>query len=529
MLHTLKARRGMVVAPHHLAAQSGLAVLREGGNAVEAMVAAAATVAVTYPHMNSIGGDGFWIISEPGKAPIGIDACGAAAGLADPGLYLDQGLSAIPTRGPLAALTVAGTVSGWRKALDVSASWGKALPLPRLLEDAIVYASEGAAVTDSFCDMVADKRHELEPVHGFKEVFLAQGVPQSGGFLKNPALADTLSRLANAGLDDYYKGDIARSLAADLEKAGSPLRLIDLEVHRAEAVKPLSVRLRCAELFNMPPPTQGIASLLILALYERIAAEAPDGFDHIHRIVECTKAAFRIRDIAAVDPRYASAEASTFLTKDAIERLAKGIDTERAAPWPDKTAEKGDTIWMGAIDGEGRAVSFIQSTYWEFGSGLVLPRTGVNWQNRGASFSLAQASPNALRPGRKPFHTLNPAFARFDDGRVMVYGTMGGDGQPQTQAAIFSRYALHGYELQPAIAAPRWLLGRTWGSHSITLKLERRFPQALCDDLAQAGHTVEEEAAFTSTMGHAGAIVLHPNGTLAGAADPRSDGSIAAL
>jgi oxamate amidohydrolase len=529
MLHTLTARRGMIVAPHHLAAQAGLSILREGGNAIEAIVAAAAAIAVTYPQMNSIGGDGFWLIAEPGKAPVGIDASGSAAKLAAPGLYREHGLSEIPTRGPLAALTVAGTVSGWAKALEIAASWGKRLPLSRLLADAMTYAKEGVPVTASFCGLVAGKLGEIEDVPGFKALFMAEGMPKPGDTLRNPALADMLGQLASAGLQDFYRGGVALSMAADLKGVGSPLRLGDLKRHDAQIVAPLSVRLRCGEVFNLPPPTQGLASLLILALYDRMVASEADRFDHIHRIVEATKAAFRIRDRAAADPRNAPAPAQSLLTEEAIAGLASSIELTKARPWPEAGHDAGDTIWMGAIDGEGRAVSFIQSTYWEFGSGVVLPRTGVNWQNRGASFSLDPASPNRLQPGRKPFHTLNPALARLNDGRVMVYGTMGGDGQPQTQAAVFTRHVYHGFDLQAAITAPRWLLGRTWGNHSTTLKLESRIPKTVRAALRKAGHEVETLQDFTSAMGHAGAVVLCPNGVLSGASDPRSDGSSAAF
>ena len=188
-----------------------------------------------------------------------------------------------------------------------------------------------------------------------------------------------------------------------------------------------------------------------------------------------------------------------------------------------------DTVWFGAVDGSGCAVSCIQSTYFEFGSGLVLPRTGITWQNRGASFRLGGGDGwNILAPGRKPFHTLNPALARFDDGRLMAYGTMGGEGQPQTQAALFSRYARFGVDLQQAISAPRWLLGRTWGENSTTLKLEDGFDDKLYTDLAAAGHDVERVGPLTAMMGHAGAIVRHGDGRLDGATDPRSDGQVAA-
>jgi gamma-glutamyltranspeptidase/glutathione hydrolase len=191
---------------------------------------------------------------------------------------------------------------------------------------------------------------------------------------------------------------------------------------------------------------------------------------------------------------------------------------------------EGDTIWMGAADAGGLVVSYIQSLYWEFGSGCVLPATGVLMQNRGASFSLDPKALNALAPGRLSFHTLNPALAVLNDGRVLAYGAMGGDGQPQTQAMIFARHVLHGQSLDRAIDAPRWLLGRTWGSTVTNLRLESRFDGNLVDRLLSAGHDVEMLTdAYSDTMGHAGAVVLHPDRTLEGAHDPRADGGAAGL
>ena len=191
---------------------------------------------------------------------------------------------------------------------------------------------------------------------------------------------------------------------------------------------------------------------------------------------------------------------------------------------------EGDTIWMGAADSSGLAVSYIQSLYWEFGSGCVLPKTGVLMQNRGSSFSLDPKALNALAPGRLPFHTLNPALAVLNDGRVMAYGAMGGDGQPQSQAMIFARHVLHGMPLDKAIDAPRWLLGRTWGSTVTNLRMESRFDGHLIDRLMSAGHDVEVlPDAYSDTMGHAGAVVIHPGGTLEGAHDPRADGGAAGI
>lgn len=528
MLQTSRSYNGMVVAPHHLAAQAGLSVLKDGGNAIEAMIAAAAAIAVVYPHMNGLGGDGFWLIGRADETPVGIQGCGRAAAGVSREFYRTRGLTSIPARGPLAAITVAGTISGWIKALEISAAQhGGRLPLKRLLEDAMQYAREGVPVTDSLHDNAVGKLDELRAVPGFAETYLMGGSPlRTGARLLQPDLADTLERLSKAGLADFYRGDIARALASDLEKAGSPLRLADLEAHEASFVTPLSVAVGDHTVFNLPPPTQGLASLLILALYANAAAEEADTPDHVHRLVEATKAAFRIRNDYVTDPEFMSRPAESFLTENEIARLA-GTMSAQASPWPDPS-RPGDTVWLAATDSSGLSVSFIQSIYWEFGSGLVLPETGVTWQNRGMSFELAENAVNTLEPGRLPFHTIQPAMAQLGDGRLMAYGTMGGEGQPQTQAAVFTRHVLHGQSLQASVSAPRWLLGRTWGEDSTNLKLESRFDPGLVAELRARGHEIEIVAPFAQQMGHAGAIVMHPDGLLEGASDPRSDGVVAA-
>ena len=517
----------MVVAPHHLAAQSGLAVLREGGNAIEAMVAAAATIAVVYPHMNAIGGDGFWIVHAPGAEPIAIDACGAAAGRATPEWYRSRGFDAIPTRGPLAANTMAGTISGWESALAIARRRGGALPIDRLLADAIHYAERGVPVTTSQHANTGAKRAELEAVPGFARQFLPGGAPPAAGDgFVNERLGRTLRRLAHEGLDSFYRGPLARAVAADLARAGSPISAADLERHRAEVRSPLSLSLRPGTAYNFPPPTQGLASLMILGIFERLGIDEADGFAHLHGLVEASKQAFMVRDREITDPAYMRNRPERFLAPEALDAAAAAIDPAQALPWP-QPPSGGDTVWMGAVDGEGRAVSFIQSVYWEFGSGVVLEETGIQWQNRGSSFSLDDGALNRLAPGRKPFHTLNPALFLFDDGRVMPYGTMGGEGQPQTQAAVLTRYAYFGQSLQDAISAPRWLLGRTWGEDSTTLKIESRFGSQVEEALRTAGHDVETVGAFDEMMGHAGALAHLPDGVIEGAADPRSDGGVA--
>lgn len=529
-LSTVHGTQGMVSAPHHLASTAGLSVLREGGTAVEACVAVAACLAVVYPHMTGIGGDGFWVIAEPDGRVHSVHGCGGAARTADLALY--DGLDTVPFRGPLAANTVAGTISGWATALESDSG---TLPLARLLADAVAHAETGVPVTMGHAVIAETKGPELRDQPGaYAAIFEPNGRPlQAGDVLRQPTLAVTLRRLARDGLDGFYSGALAADIADDLAALGSPVSAADLAAHVATRPAPLHLVTRHGTLYNSAPPTQGAASLLILALFDRLGfdrltAGTADGFAHVHGLVEATKQAFLWRDRHCGDPAWMEADTQTLLDDTAVlDTMAARIDPAQALPWP-QPPQWGDTCWFGAADARGQVVSCLQSTYFEFGSGLVLPRTGITWQNRGASFRLVESGWNALKPGRKPFHTLNPALAKFSDGRVMAYGTMGGEGQPQTQAALFSRYARFGVDLQEAVSRPRWLLGRTWGEQSTSLKIEDGFDDTLYDELAAAGHQVERVGPLTATMGHAGAVVRHADGRLEGATDPRSDGGVAA-
>jgi gamma-glutamyltranspeptidase len=528
-LHTAGHRRGVVCAPHAAAAEAGRAILGEGGNALEAMVAMAASIAAVYPHMNHLGGDGFWLVREPNRRVRAIMAAGPAGSLATPKLYRQH--ETIPSRGPLAALTVPGAVGGWMLAIEAArAVGGRGLPLDLLLHAAIGQARDGYMVTKSQARLTTEKLGELKSVPGFADTFLVDGKPpEAGTTLKQSALFFTLDHIARAGLDDFYRGDVGREIAADLEKIGSPVTREDLKSYHASIADPLSVKLNAGTVYNTPPPTQGLASLIILALYQRLNVREAEGFEFAHGIVESTKRAFRVRDRVVTDPVRVPQPPAQFLEERFLDVEARTIGRRRAAQWPTRPGE-GDTIWMGAADSSGLAVSYIQSLYWEFGSGCVLPKTGVLMQNRGSSFSLDPKALSALAPGRLPFHTLNPALAVLNDGRVIAYGTMGGDGQPQSQAMIFARHVLHGQPLAKAIDAPRWLLGRTWGSTHTNLRMESRFDGHLVEQLMSAGHDVEVLTdAYSDTMGHAGAVVIHPNGMLEGAHDPRADGGAAGI
>jgi oxamate amidohydrolase len=526
MLNPVSAVHGIAVAPHALAAQAGLAVLRDGGNAIEAIVCAAATIAVVYPHMNSIGGDSFWLILPPNADPIGIEACGRAGTLASIDFYRERGVSSIPTRGPLAANTVAGTISGWIKALELAKQYGGHQPLARLLQDAIGYAQDGIPVTRSQHLATKAKLIELKDQPGFARCYLVDGeAPRTGTRFRQPHLHRTFSRLAEQGLSCFYRGSLAREFAQHLSVLGSPVTLEDLAQQEAAMVQPLSLQHSAGRVYNLPPPTQGLVSLLILGMLERCGFDRAmaQHADFVHLVVEATKQAFKVRDQYICDPRDLQIDVQALLVPQKLAELAAGIDRKTASPWriPSKP---GDTIWMGVMDRSGLAASFIQSIYHEYGSGVVLGDTGVVWQNRGASFRLDPAHLLALRPGRKPFHTLNPAGARLNDGRTLVYGAMGGDGQPQTQAAVFTRYVSFGDNAQQAVAAPRWLLGRTWGNASDTLKLESRFDAAVVSELRARGHELELLSDFDEAVGHAGLIVAHPEGVFEAAADLRSDG-----
>jgi gamma-glutamyltranspeptidase/glutathione hydrolase len=478
--------------------------------------------------MSQVGGDGFWLVREPSGRVHALMAAGCAGSNARRELYREHEM--VPPRGPLAALTVPGAVAGWMLALEAARAQGGRMPLSELLAPAIRHAKDGYVVTPGQARLTAEKLGELEGVPGFAPTFLLDGrPPDAGKTLRQAALAATLDHLAHAGLADFYRGDVGREIAADLERVGSPVTRGDLERCRATAAEPISVALAAGTAYNAPPPTQGLASLMILALFERLRVPEGEGFDHVHGLVEATKRAFGVRDRVITAPERLPHPVDRYLQPKFLDTEARRIDRRKAAHWPAPYGE-GDTVWMGAADATGLVVSYIQSLYWEFGSGVVLPATGVIMQNRGASFSLDAGALNSLAPGRLPFHTLNPALAVLADGRIIGYGSMGGDGQPQTQAALFTRHVLYRMPLDRAIDAPRWLLGRTWGSTHTNLRMEARFDEELLDRMLSAGHDVEVlPETYSDLMGHAGAVVLHPDQTLEGAHDPRADGGAAGV
>ncbi|MBR6467289.1 MAG: gamma-glutamyltransferase [Desulfovibrio sp.] len=527
----------MVTTPHYLASGAGLDVLRHGGNAVEAAIAASAVLAVVYPQMCTLGGDAFWLVWDASQKKLaGINASGRAGLGASREAYLERGRRRIPARGWLACNTVPGLVSGWEKAWELALGMrGHAmggLSWPSLFEDALAYCHEGFPVSSSLAFWLkadtapAGPRLQQDP--GFARCFLPDGrLPGEGEVLRQPDLGATLERIVRHGPHEFYEGSIAARIASAMQARGGLLALADFQRHRADFVEPLRVGYRGFEACNLPPNTQGMASLGILNILEHFDVQAlgEGTADYCHLLVEATKLAFADRDRWLTDPDFQDIPLDRLLSRAHGREQAALVDMARARPFANPLDPAGDTVWFGTMDRWGNAVSLIQSVYYDFGSGIVPEGTGVLLQNRGCYFSLDQRHVNCLEPGKRTFHTLNPAMLLKDGRPWLVYGTMGGEGQPQTQAAVVTRIVDFGMSPQAAVDAPRWVYGRTWGADASSLRLESRIGQDVARELARRGHELAPADDYDSAMGHAGCILADPvSGLLRGAADPRSDG-----
>ncbi|WP_050184214.1 gamma-glutamyltransferase [Domibacillus robiginosus] len=536
---TTLARSGMVTAPHYLASGVGLDILKKGGNAIEATIAAAATLAVVYPHMNSIGGDSFWLLSNQRTKKINaLNSSGRAGQKATIDFYQKRNYTSIPARGYLAAVTVPGAVAGWEEAYKHSRKYmGGTLSWEELLASAISYAKYGYPVTPSqehWTNVNLDARdHEfryLQRFKGFRDTFLKKDgtAYRTGEIMKQPDLARTLEAIAEEGSQVLYHGKIGEQIVKEVQENDGLLTKEDFERHRSDWVKPISVPYRGYKAYNLPPNTQGFASLSILNILNQFDLQfiKEGSAEYYHLLVEATKLAFADRDEWLTDPEFLDIPLQKLLSGERGQDLAAHIDFSHANNLNKQLEPKGDTVWLGVVDQEGNAVSFIQSIYHDFGSGIIPEGTGITLQNRGSFFSLDPVHVNRLEPNKRTFHTLNPAMLLKDDDPYLVYGTMGGEGQPQTQAALVTRIIDYGYRVQAAIEAPRWLYGRTWGADSNSLKMEARIPEAVLQELKQKGHSIKFEEGFSDTMGHAGAILINPEtGVKHGGADPRGDGA----
>lgn len=533
------APRGMISTPHYLASASGLDALRRGGSAVDAAIAANVTLCVVYPHMAGLGGDGFWLIAGPDTGGVqALDASGPSAQRATRDYFRQRGCAdEIPARGSLAALTTPGAVDGWRLAHE---RYGR-LPWASLFADAIEYARQGIAITRSLADWLAADEAILREYPETARVFLAQGRPQrEGARLVQTDLARTLEDLASNGRASFYEGRIAQRLCSALADGGSPLSPEDLAGYHARWVTPISTTYRGYDVFQLPPSTQGFSALQILNLLEGfdVASWGEGTAAYYHHLVEAVKVAFADRDEWLTDPEFVDIPLDQLLSKDYAATRRRLINDQHALSGgeiepgvrygtkSDRRAPGGDTVYLCATDADGLVVSVIQSIYHDFGSGVVAGDTGIIMQNRGSFFSLNEDHPNRLEPGKRTFHTIIPAMMLKDGVPVLAYGTMGGEGQPQTQAAMLTRLVDFGYDVQQAIEAPRWLMGRTWGMESRDLWLESRIPDETVRELRLRGQPVKMVGPWDGTLGHAQAIRIdREKGLYEGGADPRGDGA----
>ncbi|MFC4808729.1 gamma-glutamyltransferase [Paenibacillus sp. GCM10023250] len=524
MRQAITGAKTMVVSPHYLASAAGARILARGGNAFDAAVAVSACLAVVYPHMTGLGGDAFWLTYAAADREVrAYNASGRSGGLANRGLY--AGLSAIPQRGVRSVVTVPGMADGWDAVLR---EYGT-LTLADALEPAIGYAERGFPLSrDQYANTL--QRHPLLSVMPDTSAVYTPGgaVPKPGERFVQRDLARTLKQLAQYGRDGFYKGPIGRRIAEYLAKRGGVLREDDFADHAGEWTAPLRGSYKGLTLYQAPPNSQGFTGIMAPQIVERFGfgeggPVAHGSFAYYHLQIEALKLAFKNRDEWLTDPAFAAIPVDRFISGAYCAELASRIDPARALPLASEPLGS-DTAYAAVMDGDGNAVSFIQSLYFEFGSGVTAGDTGILLQNRGSYFSLDPAHVNTLEPRKRTFHTLMPAMACRGGVPYLLYGTQGGEGQPQTQCALLTRIADYGMDPQAAVDAPRWVWGRTWGDESQELRIESRVPEAVRRELAQAGHLVRAVAAYDGAVGHAHAIRIDERGFRQGGADPRSDG-----
>ena len=522
------ATRGAVAAPHHAASQAGLRMLQQGGSAADAAIAANAVLAVVYPHMAGVGGDLFCLLWDAGTRRVeGLNASGRAATAATIDWYRERGHAAIPTRGPLSAVTVPGVVDGW---WQLHRRLGR-LPFGELLAPAIELAEGGFPVPESLAAWSATTAAVLDAHPTTRATFRPAGRPlRMGERLQMPDLGATLRRIAAGGPDTFYRGPVAEQVCAYVGGLGGVLRPEDFAAHTSTWVEPISASYRGYTAYQLPPNTQGVTALQMLRVLDGldVAAFGDGSVAYVHTLAEAARLVFEDRDRYVSDPDFVDVPVVRLLSDDHIATIRDRLDPTRRPPAPAPVETGGDTCYLCAVDADGNAVSLIQSVYFDFGSGIVAGDSGILLQNRGAFFSLDPSHPNRLEPGKRTLHTLIPAMLFAGDDPVLVYGTMGGEGQPQTQAAVVTRVVDFGYDVQRAVEAPRWLYGRTWGDQTVALTLEKSLAADTGQALAAMGHDVRVLPDWSDALGHAQAIRIdRDRGVYWAAADPRGDGAAA--
>jgi gamma-glutamyltranspeptidase/glutathione hydrolase len=510
--------RWAIATPHTLATEAGAEAFERGGNAIDAALAAATTLAVVYPHMCGVGGDLFALVQRPDGAVTAVNSSGRAPAAADPDrVRATTGDHAMPARGPF-SVTVPGAVAGWRALHDQ----GAALDWTTGFERALAYAADGAPVAPGLAETLADDP-ALADDPGMAAIFFPGGSSlAAGATFAQPALAATLASITAEGPDVLYRGEVGLRYTAGLAAAGVPIVQGDLEAHRADLLPPLRGRYRELDLSVVPPNSQGFVLLQALALVERLGID-PDPFGPdaaiLARIFGAT-AADRDRHLA--DPDRMVVHPSTLLDDGHLAGLADEVRTggEREIP----RSPSGDTIALVTADTEGHAVSLIQSLFDGFGSGILEPSTGIVAHDRGGCFTLEPGHPNELRGGARPAHPLMPALVHRDGRLAGVAGTMGGYAQPQINAMSVIRSFDLAMAPGDAVAAPRWLVnGMDPSSEHARVTVEADVPAATAASLREGGFEVDTVGVRNGSVGHAHLIRMTEDGLAAGS-DPRADG-----
>lgn len=524
------ARRGMVSSPHSLASSAGVDVLRAGGSVVDAAIAASAVLAVIYPHMTGVGGDAFWLIHDANEQKVRfLDGGGRASRHAELQTLRGKGINDIPFRGLLpATLSTPGAVASWGEAHK---AYGR-LPLKRLLASAIDYAREGFVITPRLAGWLASCEADLMLHESSRLLFLANGLPKAGSVFFNPGLARTLEAIAADGAAGFYGGEIGGLLADFSQRLGGVFDGEDLAAQQAFWGEPICGHYRDLKLYETPAPTQGFTVIQMLQMLEGFDWR-DKGFlspDHVHWLVQAKQIAYHDRDRFLADPRFVNVPMQQLIDPGYAAQRSKLIDPHRALPWdrvPSYGSLKGDTVYIAVADGEGHAVSLIQSLYGVFGSAVVAGDTGVVLQNRSAYFSLDPAHPNRLEAGKTPMHTLIASMGFRDNRLWSVLGCMGADGQPQIHLQTYVAMLDFGCDIQEALETPRWLSGRfALGESRDTLHIESRFPRETIQELYRRGHHLNRWGPWNELAGHAHGIVIDPiTKVLSGGSDPRSDGA----
>lgn len=513
--------RAMVASAHAFPSMIGIDVMRAGGTAIDAAIAVNAALNVTQPGACGIGGDLFALIYRPDEGRVhflnGSGRTPARASAAD----LPAGARHLPVRG-IRSVSVPGCVDAW---FSMHERYGK-VPIGELLQPAIALAREGFPLSHKMADAIEKSYQHLDPHPSWSKVFVPGGrVPQPGERFRQPELADSLELIAREGRRAYYEGPIARAIVALSDELGGWYTLSDLAEHRSEWGVPISALYRGYEVFETPPNTQGIAALIALRIMEGWPHGEGKGQDpeRIHRHVEAIKAAFRERDRHVADPAFYAAPVDRLLSDEYIAGLREQIADDAASPIAAPPYAAG-TTYFAVADQWGNLVSCVQSLYKGFGALVVPEGTGISLHNRGTYFSLDPDHPNVLAPKKRPFHTLIASMAFRAGKPALVFGSMGGDGQPQTHVQVFSNLFDQGMDIQAAIEAPRWVL-RPTGAEDLSLRLEMegRFEPHVVEALERKGHAIRVVSPWEDVMGHAQGIAVG-DGVYMGGADPRGDG-----